>query len=388
MKSLDKPRYRIVGELARFDERENVHARYELDLETQEWRAFYDQHPEWEKQDLQTKFLPGLGKVGHGWDLPMHASQTRILSMLAREEAVDGPVSPARQPLDPVRAAQKIKGFAHHLGADLVRIGSLNPAHVYSHVGKTKQCPDKVRGTPISLSHEHAIVFAVGTRVDLLKTGPVLPMFLEIMRVYTILAKISVAVAGYIRGLGYPARAHNLRNYLVLCVPVAIDAGMGELSRMGTMITKELGPALKLSVVTTDLPLPHDPPVDIGVDEFCQDCRICARSCPSGAIPTGGKEVVRGVEKWRIKPEACFRVWCESGTDCGVCLASCPWTKPRTPFHNLSREVASRKHKAGWWMSRAEELVYGRFRPKPAPEWLEAPDLSVLEEKYPRLRGR
>jgi ferredoxin len=92
---------------------------------------------------------------------------------------------------------------------------------------------------------------------------------------------------------------------------------------------------------------------------------------------------VRGIEKWCINPEACYRVWNETGTDCGVCVASCPWTKPRTPFHRLASEVAIRKRKAGWWMSKAEKIVYGKFRPHPSPSWFEEPD--PIWKKYKTL---
>ena len=117
--------------------------------------------------------------------------------------------------------------------------------------------------------------------------------------------------------------------------------------------------------------------------EFCDDCSICAETCPSGAIPRG-EQMVNGGGEWRINPEACFTVWNETGTDCGVCLASCPWTNPRTAFHRLMVEIASRKHKAGWWMSRADRLVYGRFKPAAAPAWFEEPDAAW--KKYHRLR--
>ena len=385
MKKLDRPRYKIKGEMPPFDERENVHARYELEPDTFEWESFYKQHPGWESVDLKTKALPGIGRVGNEWDLPMLWSQREILQWLGSEAMVDGPVSNKKQKIDPARAAEKIKGFAQHLGVDLVRIGPLNQAHIYTHVGKTVHCPEKKRGSPISLSHKYAISLAVGSNVNLIKTGPVLSEIMEMMRVYTILAKASVALASYIRNLGFPARAHNLRNYLVLCIPIAVDAGVGELSRMGILISKEFGPCLKLATVTTDLPMDYDSPVDIGVEEFCEDCKICAESCPSGAISRGDKIEVRGVEKWKIKPEACFGVWCETGTDCGVCIASCPWSKPRTLFHNLMKEFAIRKHKAGLWMSWGEKLVYGKFRPKPVPEWMETPDYTIWG-KYKNLR--
>ena len=381
MKILEKPRYTVVGDITPFDERDNVQARNTLEPGSQEYKEFYQRHPEWEKQDQEIRELPGMSGVGNPLDIPFLGQQME--NLVRYGSVVDGPVSPHRQELPPERAAEKIKGFARHLGADLVRIGSLNPAYIYTHIGKTWHDPARGHGAPIYLGHKNAISIAVGINPDLIKTGPVLSEAIEIMRVYVHVATIAVTVAGYIRALGYPARAHIISNYQVLCIPLAIDAGMGELGRHGLMITKELGSCLKLATVTTDLSLVHDPPVDIGVDEFCRDCRICAESCPSGAISYGKKKVVRGVDKWCISPEACFTVWNETGTDCGVCVASCPWTKPRTLFHNAARELATRKFKAGLWMSQAEKLIYGKFRPHSVPAWLEEPE--PIWKKYKKL---
>ena len=379
---LTKPRYKVVGDIERFDERDNVQSRNTLVPGSEEYTEFYRRHTEWEEKDRGTRELSKIS-VGNHLDLPFFVQQIENLARYGMEDLVDGPVSPNRQELSPKRAAEKIKGYAHFLGADQVRIGPLNPAYVYTHLGKTWHDPARRYGAPINLNHKNAISIAVGINPTLIKTGPVLSELIEVMRVYTQLATISVTLAGYIRALGYPARAHMITNYQVLCIPLAIDASMGELGRHGLMMTKELGSCLKLATVTTDLPLVFDSPVDIGVDEFCQDCKICAESCPSGAIPHGGKKVARGIEKWCINPEACYRVFNETGTDCGVCVASCPWTKPRTPFHRLASEVAIRKRKAGWWMSRAEKIVYGKFRPHPSPSWFEEPD--PIWKKYKTL---
>ena len=381
MKILEKPRYTVIDDIRPFDERDNVQARNTLEPGSQEYTEFYHRHPEWEKKDQEIRELPGMSGVGNPLDLPFLGQQME--NLIRYGSVVDGPVSPHRQALSPERAVEKIKGFARHLGAYLVRIGPLNPAYVYTHIGKTWHDPARRYGDPIHLGHKNAISIAVGINPDLIKTGPVLSEVIEIMRVYVHAATIAVTVAGYIRALGYSARAHIISNYQVLCVPLAIDAGMGELGRHGLMITKELGSCLKLATVTTDLPLIHDLPVDIGVGEFCQDCKICAESCPSSAVPYGKKKVVRGVEKWCISPEACFTVWNETGTDCGVCVASCPWSKPRTWFHNVARELATRKFKAGLWMSRGEKLVYGKFRPHPVPAWLEQPE--PIWKKYKKL---
>jgi epoxyqueuosine reductase QueG len=56
-----------------------------------------------------------------------------------------------------------------------------------------------------------------------------------------------------------------------------VDAGLGEMGRFGYLITKELGPRVRLFAVTTDMPLVADRPVDIGVEDFCSFCKKCAR---------------------------------------------------------------------------------------------------------------
>ncbi len=371
--------YVQIGELEAFDERNNVQSRNTLQPGTDDYREFYGRHPEWEARDADNRELSRT-RVGDPLDMPLFMQQIGRLARSGREEEVDGPVAPVRVGLSPERAAEKLKGFALTLGADLSRCGPLNPAFVYTNIGKTWNDPARKYGTPIALDHQHAVVFAVGMKPELMKAGPVLSMISEVMRCYTALDIIAIRLAGYIRALGYQARAHVLTNYQVMCVPVAVEAGMGQLGRHGLLMTRELGSNLKLAVVTTDLPLAHDTPVDNGSDEFCRDCKICAETCPSGAISFGDKKVIRGVEKWAINAQACYKVWQETGTDCGICLASCPWTKPHTAFHRFCTTLATKKHKAGWWMSLGERLLYGRFRPQPGPACFEKP--APLWKKY------
>ncbi len=369
---LSRPRYEVSGEIERFDERDNIQARMHLQPASEDFIGFYKRRPEWETGDNEIRAVADY--AGNALDHSFFLQEITTVMRGGAEDLVDGLLAPVKVPISAERATEKVKGFAHFLGADLVRVGPLNPAFVYTNIGKTQGDPMRIYGAPIGLTHQRAITIALGLDPLLMKCGPVLPMAIEVMKVYNKLAMTAKVLAGYIRSLGYPARAHIVSNYQVLCVPIAIDAGMGELGRHGVMLTKELGSALKMATVTTDLPLVFDPPVDIGADEFCRDCKICAVSCPSGAIPFGDKKVVRGVRKWAINSQACFRIWKETGTDCGVCLASCPWTKPRTTFHRLAVSLATRKGKTGWWMSRAEKLLYGKFKPRKEPSYFETPE--------------
>ena len=91
-----------------------------------------------------------------------------------------------------------------------------------------------------------------------------------------------------IRRLGWAAEAHIDAHYEVVCTLVARDAGLGEIGRMGLLMTPRLGPRVRLAVVTTDLPLVADVPTsDPTVLDFCDVCRKCADICPAHAVPAG-----------------------------------------------------------------------------------------------------
>ena len=79
-----------------------------------------------------------------------------------------------------------------------------------------------------------------------------------------------------IRSMGYPALAHIDGNYRVVAPLVARDAGLGEIGRMGLLMTPELGPRVRLGVVTTDIPLVPDPAgYAPAVLDFCRACKKC-----------------------------------------------------------------------------------------------------------------
>jgi len=118
--------------------------------------------------------------------------------------------------------------------------------------------------------------------------------------------------ARFIRGLGY--KAIPCGNDTALSIPLAIDAGLGELGRNGLLITPEFGPRVRLSKVFTDLSLVPDEPIEFGVVEFCEKCETCARYCPSQAIIYGERTTqphnisnnMAGQLKWPVNVDRCF----------------------------------------------------------------------------------
>jgi epoxyqueuosine reductase len=102
----------------------------------------------------------------------------------------------------------------------------------------------------------------------------------------------------WIRSQGYNAKPYPgpSANALAL-IPPAIAAGLGELGKHGSLISRHFGSGVRLAGITTDMPLIATGPDRFGADEFCATCQICTAACPPGAIGPQ-KQMVRGVERW------------------------------------------------------------------------------------------
>jgi reductive dehalogenase len=385
------PTYEIVGELSRFDERDTVFSRERLTPGSPEERAYHAAHPELVEIDRRiAAFIEAVNQPGKSAcqvDTALYNASFGPIAGLALPDVVDGEVAPTQVEADPALMAARTKALARHLGADDVRIGPLNPAWVYSHrgtppffahyrpnpphfSGPPQGYGDLKWGDPVEIPHRHAIVMAFRQDLDLLRTSGTPFSDLEVGRAYALAALVATQLATYIRAIGWPARAHHLRNYGVLVVPVAIDAGLGELGRCGYLMHPRLGTNLRLACVTTDLPLALDPPVDLGAQETCAKCLKCADNCPSGAIPKGDKVVVRGVRKWQIDPVRCLLYWGHLGSACTICQVVCPWSRPPTLPQRIATQIAFHVPAARRFLVWADDLIYGaRFRPAPPPAW-------------------
>ncbi len=382
VKKVELPTYTkdITGNIEPWDERDILFARTDLffyfGTDSPEYKAYYKAHPEYLKYDNHVNNIPGLGKTG-GVDIPMFESQFETVEKIASESFVDGETAPKKTVILPARASKKVKALARLIGADMVGIGPMHREWVYSHVGRSfgNRKGFQRWGTRINLSnHNSAIALGFRMDYDLIQTAPDFPVLLATARGYAIGAWVSIQLAQYIRGLGYSARAHHLYNYRVLAVPVAVDCGLGELSRAGFLITRELGPGLRLAAVTTDMPLAHDQPVDIGVQSFCESCKACADNCPSGAIPAGGKIESNGIRKWKLDEPKCYRYWHTAGTDCTLCMTTCPWTKPGNWFHKCMSLLASIKGPHQSLMVKADKLFYRKSKRMPYPDFIDPPE--------------
>ncbi|MBN1665753.1 MAG: 4Fe-4S dicluster domain-containing protein [Anaerolineales bacterium] len=365
----------------RFDERRIMFARARLLPGSPEFEAYYRAHPQDQAGDEATRRLPGLmSPDSRFYESPLFASPegsfflTEVLRNAVQPGAAAGsepadrpaPASPEAS-LDPAAMTAYLKSLARYYGALQVGVTELQPYHVYSHIGRgTGQY-----GAEIPFEGGYAIAFTVEMDFEMVAAAPRGATLMESARQYVESARVAVQLAAAIRALGYPARAHIDGNYRVIAPLVGRDAGLGEIGRMSLLMAPRHGPRLRLGVVTTQMPLlPDGRRPDPALIDFCNLCQKCVHNCPGQAIPAGPRQLQDGFLRWKLDPQACFRYWNIAGTDCGRCLAVCPYAHPDNLAHNLVRWGIARSgafRRLAVWL---DDLFYGK-RPKPhaAPAW-------------------
>lgn len=368
-----------VGELSRFDERDVVFARNRsLPPGSEVYRRYYALHPEREARDAARRGRGGpVGRVGAidgGFrpNVAMIEACFAVPPILMPHAEASPPPGSAPAAIDPGRAAAIVKGLARHLGADLVGICRVNPAFAYSHRGEIFDGNWGAWGREIPDPLPHAVVVATEMDHGNVGAGPHTPALFESAFNYARGAFIATVLARWFAGMGYRAAAQHSRRYDLNLVPLAIDAGLGELGRLGYLVADRFGPRVRLFAATTDMPLQTDRPLDLGVEAFCRRCLKCAEACPAGAIPAGGKVVVNGAAKWAMDAERCFDYWGRIGTDCSICMGVCPFSRPDRGLHRLARRLIRRSPLARYTFPALDNAVYGRrWRPRPPADWID-----------------
>jgi reductive dehalogenase len=386
-KALEGSKGLIVSDVKRFDERDHVFARNRaLRPSSEQYKAYYKEHPEREEVDAQRRSKGG--PIGNPGIIDRPYSDVNVAMTLASLNMphhlstfdkvkpephflVKKKLESKKIALSPEEATERVKGYARNLGADLVGVTEINPLWVYSHKGEIFNENWEDWGKEINLDHKFAIVFAEEMSFEMIGPAPHTPTVIESMSNYAKGAYISTQLAAFIANLGYSATANHLRYYEANLTPLAVDAGLGELGRLGYLVTKDFGPRVRLGAVTTNLPLNPDKPRDIGVQDFCKICKKCAQCCPSQSIPVEkNPKKVNGTLRWKLNDETCFNYWGKVGTDCNVCMKVCPWSHARTFPHRLIVALISRNLIARRIFSIMDDIFYGkRPKPKVAPKW-------------------
>jgi reductive dehalogenase len=353
---------------AKIDERTIMFSRRELQPGSERFNQYYNDYPEHRQSDDAFRELPGLLSKQSSFYHPLAytAAEASFSIVETLQDQVEGEVL---APITGINAADLtpfVKRWLLKMGAVSAGIAEMKAYHWYEQGGRGDRY-----GEPIAARHKFGIAFTVEMDEEMVGAAPRSSIIMESAQQYLKSGSIAVQLAQFIRQLGYDARAHIDGNYQVVCPLVARDANLGEIGRMGLLMTPQLGPRVRIAVVTTDAPLvaverEHDPTME----HFCAGCKKCADVCPSVAISDKPAETMNGVKRWQINSEKCFSYWCSAGTDCGRCMSVCPYSHPDTTMHNGVRLVLRNFPNTHWWAVKLDDYFYGRKpTPKKLPGW-------------------
>ena len=288
----------------------------------------------------------------------------------------------------PVEASHLIRRMGHHLGADLLGFCLLDRRWVFSRwfdentlldypikftdepgyegYSKPTQLEDGTQVIPKEMQYVVVLIHEMGE--EELAAAPTLSSMAETLLTYSKISLSTVSLAEFIRGLGY--NAIPSANCTALNIPLAIDAGLGQLSRNAKLINPLFGPRCRISKVITDLPLAVDKPIDFGVTEFCNKCQKCARHCPTRAINFGERssEPINecnngGYLQWQVDHKKCYQYWVEVGTNCSICLRVCPFNKGKGKVHNIARWfIKNLRFLDPFFIKMDDAMGYGKYR--------------------------
>jgi reductive dehalogenase len=281
---------------------------------------------------------------------------------------------------DPVANARGIKSLMYYLGADMAGLCEAKRYAWYSHQDD---------GTPIDIYHRGAVVMLVDQGFETMEgaSGDDWISGAQSMRAYMRGGEICGVVAAFVRSLGWSARSQTNADSDVLQLPLVLLAGLGELSRIGELVLNPfVGPRFKSAVVTTDLPLAWDQPIDFGLQDTCSKCMKCARECPCSAISFGDKVMFNGYEMWKPDVERCarYRVTNPHGSACGRCMKTCPYNHEGLFAHRAFLWAAIHLPWTRRWIVRFDDRI-GNGSINEAKTWWT--DLEIVDGKIVPPRG-
>ena len=245
-----------------------------------------------------------------GLTMPLHIFIRNALNRWELRKA-DGPLAQKRTPVpNSAEMSKQIKSIAKQAGAGAVGITPMTEDALFE--GQTAD-------------YQTAIVIALLQDCETMYAVPTVKAAADSVDTYLDFSRIVTALAEHIRMLGWRARAYG-ESADLLHIPLAINAGIGQLGKHGSVIGTEFGSNFRLASVLTDIPLAIDSAVDIGVDDLCLGCQRCTIDCPADAI-SDQRQWVRGKKKWYVDFDRCVMYFVKT-LGCGNCIEVCPWIRP------------------------------------------------------------
>ena len=171
----------IVGNAARYDEREQVFALERTLLpDSAQYIQFYRMHPELEQMDPERRKASGLlgmpgaiDRPGKVFKISAMSADFSIPPYLGKPESHSPAVHATGDncfSLSPEKATLRVMGITRHLGADALGLAKMNPLWVYSNRVEIFNNNWGQWGEEISVGHSYAIFVAMKVGPKMVRT--------------------------------------------------------------------------------------------------------------------------------------------------------------------------------------------------------------------------
>ncbi len=215
----------------------------------------------------------------------------------------------SRKEADLGKLKQEIKDFAKSVGYGVAGFTKIDRRFI-------------AKGRDAKFPYDTALVLGMEMDFDLLEEVPRPGDKLFDLEIYMESSKRVFEVANFIRRKGHSCFARIPLDGWIKYPPHAIMAGLGELGAQGVVITKEFGPRQRWTMISIKADIEPDPPVDLGMARYCDDCMLCIKACPGDAI-THERIWWRGVKKRKNNDTKCYPYF-QKYEGCGICIKVCP----------------------------------------------------------------
>jgi len=307
------------------DERNTIFARLSLEPGSEKYRQYYKENPHFKLVDDSLRFLAQQKvKTNVSETKAVEAilcdSMNQSMRLVKELIAIDKKVETASGKVEtnPASLTRHLKEAAKLWGADLFGIAKLKNEHFYAF---------NRSGQPVEKAYRYAVVFAVEMKKEYINRAPHQEEMIATLQGYADAAMVGARISMHLKNLGYRTFLNTVHEYNAPLVRLAVEAGLGQRGRSSMLITPKLGSRVRLGAVMTDAMLKADSAKDFGLQEFCDICGNCARNCPARAIDACAAADLKSGSHWSHNHEKCYEMWLRLGTDCGICIASCPFSQ-------------------------------------------------------------
>lgn len=181
---------------------------------------------------------------------------------------------------------------------------------------------------------KYALVCIQEMDKDKIDLAPKLDAGEEVQRVYNSLGIAVNDIANWLRKkFGIKCQSNHPLGGLVDTSPLAGKAGLGWQGHNGLLITAQFGPRNRIAPIFIKNKLFEftDSHEHVWIEDFCEKCRRCEKSCPTQAIYSKKQpsiENIPGINQTRtcIDREKCYPQFSET-LGCSICMKVCPFSQ-------------------------------------------------------------